>query len=1764
MNADELIGRVAQRYLSELLEQAIARSNGETARFVLDMLTPTQVGAIVNAIRGDAGSGGRWYIQIKEAIARSAHIPPEYHTRETEVWFRNHEPPKGEPALLIATDGDDQRESLEELTRITALDLKSASKLWVDVAARDLPLTEPQRTLWTTALEGLAAARDVSLQAFAEYVAATRDALHGGGEPLLAALGQALPELRLPRDSGVFEAIREGHRGRASAWRKRFESLFSDRAPLLTKHQKTGQAIEREDLKRQLTQLSDDGLIPDTHRPIFDAFIDSPASWSAAARAIAELEWEQHHVEDLFSGLRVKRDSNLGVVTRQHFSDEGIALTDEDDDYLKVLEAKTSFKQSDDPPDRDFYERHVHNIGRDTKLKAKWDSFIFGAAVTCDDLLEGIVSAISRLCARVPDWNVQKRLEIRVHGRGDKYFRELNADLATLFGMRYRGLKYLFGSRVTFDLGRLDDYGAFLEEQYERGFKKRNQASSRTATTIRLDVKLSTEHGVDYVVQVHWTGNPLSVATNLAEDLQRLSAEPLVSLEVERNRVSRKGEAQRLSVSNYMSFEPAYGQDAGTLVPREDNQTRWESQWRSALKSAQQRGALTAAIEARALSCFDTFLAAYRRAIEKLRAGEISDASILGQAEAFGALLASLHTVLPADMDVSRKALIEPLLSLGIVQVPDRSPAAVIAPWHPLRLASVAVKARRVAAFVNHVLEAPSVDFGDQALFFRDFIEQLRHPHYPEVAVGYQGESPHLLVVTDTHEHYSLAEDPRPADREWRSDSDPTDASERVRDIVRRYLELQPHENANLSVALYNCEAAGLPIAAVEALSTLQEDDVHCHVVLRHHDPAILQRVYTELLEHADADPDALVASETSKNFMAKLRVGIQLETPATLGPRDARAVDIAFLDDVISRRAHLTYPPSPSEGAPPDLLTHVPGQWSYRVPVGIEQTRAMRYLVCPEQPECSREHLRATLAIIEPQTAETHYRLPARQLSFQDHRTETILKEVHELAEWVVNYDDLLEPGQLRNAGISIIRYRRDRTRGRSLIISSTSQSGMLLALVLRRLEALQLSLSAPELKRLAEKLIHDAIGVSGEIALRATKRGVFAGELIGVVLSRALVQEELGPSTPQAWYFLDDYAHWLGQREGGIADLIVLSPAPGTVTPALRVRVCEAKFVLDTALGEAKKKSRSQLEATVSRVNDALFGNPGRLDRDLWLSRLSELLVQTAHPSSTMRQFHGLQRAMREGEAEIDLRGYSHVFVSGPGGSSAPSSQEPLPDRCGPHALQEVFGLPSLRDLLRSYATGDSLESARAAVGDPARPWTVSEYRLPAARPTWQRDSEKKPAEATAAPAAAPPLQFEKRDVDSGAGRSQSAPAAEGASTEPPTPRATAPSDSPESFQALVSRHSLVPHSEANSEWLDRTVLQLRQALTSYDLQAKVVGSRLTPNAALIRLQGSDRLQVKDIESRRSQLLTSHGLNVISVVARPRELIVAIERPERETVSLWNVWKSLPDRKSDSEPNLCLLVGLKEIDGEPLLLNLGDPKGSLPAHAPHTLVAGTTGSGKSILIQNLLLDLAVTNGPKQVRVYVIDPKMGVDYFPLEALPHFAEPIITEQPHALEVLEALVAEMDRRYALFRDAKVNKLSAYNAKQPPGEKLPVLFLVHDEFAEWMLTDTYRAAVTSVVSRLSVKARAAGIHLIFAAQRPDNTVMPMQLRDNLGNRLVLRVEGEGTSEIALGTRGAERLLGRGHCAARLAGEPDVIYAQVPYLDPEDASRVVATLQ
>ena len=344
---------------------------------------------------------------------------------------------------------------------------------------------------------------------------------------------------------------------------------------------------------------------------------------------------------------------------------------------------------------------------------------------------------------------------------------------------------------------------------------------------------------------------------------------------------------------------------------------------------------------------------------------------------------------------------------------------------------------------------------------------------------------------------------------------------------------------------------------------------------------------------------------------------------------------------------------------------------------------------------------------------------LPARQLDFSDPETASIFQEVHDLGSWVVNYDELLDRRQLLNQHVQVIRYQQGATQGRNLLISSTAPLGLLKSMVLNRAKSLNLDLSEDEYRKLTDRLIEDANNISGDIVLRAAKRGRNASELIGVVLSRYLIQRELAGQRYFGWYFLDDYAEWLGQREEQIADILALSPeVPKNGKLRLTAIISEAKFVDYASVAAKRKESQKQLRDTVKRIELALFGDPNRLDRDLWLSRFSDLLLQGIDfPAGARLDLAQWRRAVRDGDCEIYLRGYSHVFVSGPSDSPECSDFTLVADLDG--AYQEVFSRARLRQVILAYWTGEDTTPIRKSLAD-QDVWSNPQFRKPSERIT------------------------------------------------------------------------------------------------------------------------------------------------------------------------------------------------------------------------------------------------------------------------------------------------------------------------------------------------------------------------------------------------------------------------------------------------------------
>ncbi|QEG02393.1 FtsK-like domain-containing protein [Stieleria maiorica] len=1749
MNPTELIGEVFTRYLASSID--IEGDEG-TARLMIDHLSACQTVAIAKAILLHGSLSGVVDLKINKEFVGESDLPERVLTTDPATYFRNCKCDR--PILLVAATGDDEEQSLKEFVRIGADELKASPKLWVDAASSGIALTDDHKTWWEKALAGLCDLRVIALERLAEYVVKTRELIEDEGLPVGKALGQSLPALRFPMDSGFFDRIADRTRTHKSAWNREFKRVYGKNACFLEKRTPSQLILSEDDLRKSFDKVKSE--IGEHLHPTIETFIDAPSGWNEAASALAHCEWED--VRLLFDGLR-RVKLNLGEETRQFYDELNPDLLSEtDNDYLDILVTRKKLGEATEE-DQQFYESHRNEIKEDRKLRSGWDKFIYGRPRECTDFVIGLAACIESLFNQV-DEAKKRTLLIRCDSANKRDLRNLNYHAGEYFATRYAGLKSLLGNRVKWEVGKLFDFPELVEQWRESKKKldRLNTSQAKNALQLKFFLEVETEATEGTIdktsTQLVWTYDVNAVTSSFVADWRRLVKHPLVRCRTGLDPISSKGIYQTVSLSDVQTFQPSYDRTKGSFVATYKKDRDIQIEWQGNLAIAQGDGFISEAVASDLKSKFDDFAADYSEAIEHFPDVGVTSESLTKQLKSYTDLLSAICT--NAKGDRNRQLLLRPLLQIGAVEIDSDVTTVIVAPWHPLRMAAIAKKAQLVADIIKRLLTEKQVEFGDQRLYFKEMVRELEHPFYPEVVVGWTESEAHILSVTDAVGDYSLHEPPvLQKKRIAATNENPGPAAARVMELLRQYVRLHPHERANLSLVLFNSDSSRLPQAVVDKIAALHEDDeeVHCQIILRHTNPNRLRHLYQEIIESADEDVDSYSPSEATQDFLARLRIGILVDQAAPPDPKDGPPHDISFSQDVIARHAELEW--CSEDFAPIELEHFIPPRWSRRRPAAKDDLKSIVYLCCPVQSKETWAYL----------TAVTTFRkgggdwdgnpekrlLPVRQLDFSNNETRQIFEETHNLANWVVNYDELLDRRQLQNQSVRIIRYKQSATQGRNLIISSTASSGMLRTMLINRLRRLNLDLTDAEYQKLAEKLIEDANSISGDLALRAAKRGRSAYELMGVVLSRYLIRHEFTGDRYFGWYFLDDYAEWLGQKEEQIADLMVVSPEQTENGLLLSIIVSESKYIDEANLAPKKKESQKQLRDTVRRVHEALFGNPDRLDRELWLARLSDLVLDgVLFSAGQSPKVSDWRRNIRGGSCKIMLRGYSHVFVHSQ--DSSDTNTFPLDQVENCH--QEVFARKELRELMLAYWKDDDPTSVRNREFDFPPSNTPHEFLPPTAI---RRSSDIVKRFPNSPDRAVPPTE---------AGSQQSHAKTD---TESPEIEIDPSSDKIESINPresgqnsdqagiLTSKESVWAfdglsrvieahvetrlESEADIEWLKEVVKRTKTGLQQYNLQAKLKSETMTPNAALLKFEGSSHLTVDQVVKRQSEFLTTHGLNIISVQPEPGIVSIAVARREREVVNLAAIWKRWSPARSDG--NQSIAIAVRENDGSILYLDPGQK------HAPHTLIAGSTGSGKSVLMQNILLGIAATNTVKQAEIVLIDPKQGVDYFQFEDLPHLGGGVITDDQKAIERLQSLVVEMDARYSRFRQARANNITSYNNKVDTADRMPTIWLIHDEFAEWMMVEEYKEAVSTTVQRLGVKARAAGIHLIFAAQRPDANVMPMQLRSNLGNRLILRVDGEGTSEIALGEKGAEKLLGKGHLLAKLEGEPVCVYAQVP---------------
>ena len=377
--------------------------------------------------------------------------------------------------------------------------------------------------------------------------------------------------------------------------------------------------------------------------------------------------------------------------------------------------------------------------------------------------------------------------------------------------------------------------------------------------------------------------------------------------------------------------------------------------------------------------------------------------------------------------------------------------------------------------------------------------------------------------------------------------------------------------------------------------------------------------------------------------------------------------------------------------------------------------------------------------------------------------------------------------------------------------------------------------------------------------------------------------------------------------------------------------------------------------------------------------------------------------------------------------------------------------------------------------------------------------------------------------------------------------------------SVDEILDTHDPQP-ADYTEEELNEIGRMLEEKLENFKVKGKVVGCETGPVITRFEVEPGPGVKVSQFSSLQDDLamaLKATSIRILTPI--PGKGAVGIEIPNRKTQTIYgrDIFESAAFKPS---PDKIVMALGKDISGEPFAMDL--------AKAPHLMIAGQTGSGKSVCINALMASMLFSKTPDELRMILVDPK-AVELKMYENIPHLLAPVITKPEVAIQALQWLCYEMDRRTEVLAQAKVRNLLGFNEKFEAGElpdevpeedrshRMAFIVVIIDEMADLMMVAGKE--IEKNVSRLAAKARAVGIHLVLATQRPSVKVITGNIKANLPTRISFKVASQVDARTVMDHAGAEKLLGRGDMLYKAVNAPDPIRLHGAFLSDEEAEKL-----
>ncbi len=1056
---------------------------------------------------------------------------------------------------------------------------------------------------------------------------------------------------------------------------------------------------------------------------------------------------------------------------------------------------------------------------------------------------------------------------------------------------------------------------------------------------------------------------------------------------------------------------------------------------------------------------------------------------------------------------------------VSIDTVTLKSGRFAMCPTHPIRMRWIERHSTELASKIVAVLAGGlSLNAVNRSFFF-ERLDRLS-PHQQPPIVCLDGST--LAVATREvgwHEEYAAMRRERAPSRDWLSSVDDGSVDEMAA-VVRTYLEAYPHKRDGVSVVVFLRDGDTRVVERLVARVRQREFSTVC-VELHVFAPP----------SHYHAIAGALARFDSEDERGGALLPGVQSVIHAwndVDAAPDAEQllsrIDLALVPNLFGTTAHAQEKTKPdiSRGGKfdpwVDKTAH--SDWSNASRASENVSRVL----LPEAPDPVLEGW-STLTVRnlrnEPVGASGDSSIDYVSVQVRFDKSRDFFAKLHRIANWVVTLDPFIGREQIEaletQPDIITVRPAVGKNDAYTLIVSSSAGRSLVERRIERKLVAeLGIVDDAQDASAIAKRIYTESRYFAPGVLLRALGLGQTIPELLGLLVAREALEEQERRREPwidgagfEAWISLDEHADWFGGPQSVRADMLRIRGRRVHGRLEIDAHVLEAKFRERDDIGRAEQ----QVERTMRLVKSALSpsSEEGADDRVFWRQ---EVLWAIEQGCKRMDRTRG-------DEQRAEARGALRVWDGADREIDAIEAHDRQDIRSGDYTLVGVTGTicgvaygQDGGGAISATVHGD-IQTLRVPRTELARILTSLGRNEEPARSSRSGDgavTREPQASADCVPPVASPTDGEGREV-----------------REEPVDGVAPPGDhlaNAETVEVADRRRGF------GRSGLERRYQELLDGFAEFGIRV-----RRAEQDACTEGPGFYVLRV----------VPDRGVSPDTVLARvpalKLKLGLASEQAIRANIDRGAIVFEVPKKDEDRYPVMAKELWARvEWPTNQLYAPLGeDVSGAVvgidfsSAESPHLLVAGTTGSGKSVALEALLQGLARAYRPELLQFAMVDPK-GTELVGFETDPHLLGDIGMFADDAIAILSDAVDEMDRRYSMFRQSRVRSLPDYNATA--AQPLPWRVIVLDEYADLTADKEDRKVIEEKLQRLSQKARACGIHVIVATQKPSAAVLSTTIRSNLPAQLALRVRSAVDSRVIMDEAGAETLAGKGDAFFRTA--------------------------